>query len=199
MRANPSPENRPRNVSYNNTPWYSIPGFYPRATGNFTGSTDDIIRWAACKWGYPEDLLRAQAARESTGKMDALGVWVSDPSRCLPGHPIGADGRPGQCPGAVGIVQIYGYHFQPGIEGSTRSTAYNLDLGLAIWRDCFEGNERWLGSNYGAGDLWGCVGRFYSGDWYGPSANWYIGELQSYMNQRIWTTARYINDQGPSV
>ncbi|MFN8020782.1 MAG: hypothetical protein U0Q03_04565 [Acidimicrobiales bacterium] len=199
VRANPSPENRPRNVSYNNTAWHSIPGFYERATGNFTGSTDDIIRWTACKWGYDEYVLRAQAARESTGKMDALGVWVSNSAQCLPGHPIGADGRPGQCPGAIGIIQIFGYYFPQAIEGSTRSTAYNLDIGIAIWRDCYEGGESWLGNGYHAGDLWGCVGRFYSGAWYDSGANWYINELQTWAAQKYWETSRYINDQGPSV
>jgi soluble lytic murein transglycosylase-like protein len=34
-------------------------------TGNFRGTTDEIIRWAAWKWGIDEDLLRAVAARES--------------------------------------------------------------------------------------------------------------------------------------
>ena len=199
VRANPSPENRPRNVPYNNTPWHSIPGFYERATGNFTGSTDDIIRWTACKWGYDEYVLRAQAARESTGKMDALGVWVSNSAQCLPGHPIGADGRPGQCPGAVGIIQVFGYYFPQAIEGATLSTAYNLDIGIAIWRDCYEGGEGWLGNGYAAGDLWGCVGRFYSGAWYDSGANWYINELQTWSAQKYWETSRYINDQGPSV
>lgn len=199
VRANPSPENRPRNVPYNNTPWRSIPGFYERATGNFTGSTDDIIRWAACKWGWDEYALRAMAARESTGKMDALGVWVSNPAQCLPGYTLGSAGRPGLCPGAVGIIQIFGYYFPQAAEGATRSTAYNLDIGAAIMRDCFEGNERWLGSGYGPGDMWGCIGRFYAGAWWNSDAVWYINEIQSWSNQRYWTLPRYINDQGPSV
>jgi soluble lytic murein transglycosylase-like protein len=32
---------------------------------SFRGTTDEIIRWAAWKWGIDEDLLRAVAARES--------------------------------------------------------------------------------------------------------------------------------------
>ena len=40
-------------------------GWYARVTGNFTGTTDQIIQWAACKWGIDEDIVRAQAAKES--------------------------------------------------------------------------------------------------------------------------------------
>ena len=29
-----------------------------RVTGNFTGTTDMILQWAACKWGIDEDIVR---------------------------------------------------------------------------------------------------------------------------------------------
>ena len=32
----------------------------------WVGTTDEIFQWAACKWGVPDDLLRAVAVREST-------------------------------------------------------------------------------------------------------------------------------------
>ena len=38
----------------------------PRIDGQFAGTTDEIFQWAACKWGLPDDLLRAIAVREST-------------------------------------------------------------------------------------------------------------------------------------
>ncbi len=38
----------------------------PRVDGHHTGTTDEIIQWAACKWGLPDNLLRAIAVREST-------------------------------------------------------------------------------------------------------------------------------------
>jgi hypothetical protein len=37
----------------------------PRVSGQFTGTTDEIIQWAACKWGLADNLLRAVALRES--------------------------------------------------------------------------------------------------------------------------------------
>lgn len=37
----------------------------PRVSGQFVGSTDEILQWAACKWGIADDVLRAVALRES--------------------------------------------------------------------------------------------------------------------------------------
>ena len=44
-----------------------------RVTGNYTGTTDQIIRWAACKWGIDEDLIRAVAVQESSWNMSTHG------------------------------------------------------------------------------------------------------------------------------
>lgn len=38
----------------------------PRVTGHHTGTTDENIQWAACKWGVADNLLRAVAVRESS-------------------------------------------------------------------------------------------------------------------------------------
>ncbi len=37
-----------------------------RVTGHHTGTTDENIQWAACKWGISDNLLRAVTVREST-------------------------------------------------------------------------------------------------------------------------------------
>jgi hypothetical protein len=37
--------------------------------GQYTGTTEMIIRWAACKWGLDEDMIRAQATVEH-------GTWI---------------------------------------------------------------------------------------------------------------------------
>jgi hypothetical protein len=38
----------------------------PRVDGQFSGTTDEIFQWAACKWGLSDDLLRAAAVSAST-------------------------------------------------------------------------------------------------------------------------------------
>ena len=40
--------------------------------------------------------------------------------------------------------------------------------------------ETWLGNGYSAGDAWGCIGRWFSGDWYGSSQN-YINTVKSHL------------------
>jgi hypothetical protein len=37
-----------------------------RVDGQFSGTTDEILQWAACKWGLPDNLIRADAVIEST-------------------------------------------------------------------------------------------------------------------------------------
>lgn len=37
----------------------------PRVSGQFTGTTDEVLQWAACKWGVADNVLRAVAVRES--------------------------------------------------------------------------------------------------------------------------------------
>lgn len=41
--------------------------------GQFTGTTDEIIQCAACKWGYPAELARAQAVEESNWDQSTVG------------------------------------------------------------------------------------------------------------------------------
>jgi hypothetical protein len=192
------PENKGMNRTYNATRGnQSLPSdFYQpaaplvgRVTGNFTGTTDEILQWAACKWGVDEDLVRAQAAVESWWTQTAKGDWASDPTHCAPGHGIGADGRPGECPNSWGILQNrYSPAAWPGLRDST---AFNADTAYMIWRTCYEGYEGWLntverGRDYGPGDALGCMGRWFSGRWYNSAATGYMSRVQEYKNGRIW-------------
>ena len=77
------------------------------------------------------------------------------------------------------------------------STAYNLDHSLAVIRSCFEGRETWLnqferGRDYGAGDIWGCVGLWFSGRWYFNNAD-YVVAVQDYLNRRVWEQPDFVN------
>ncbi len=165
----------------------------PRVDGQFTGTTHQILRWAACKWGIDEDLVYAQAAIESWWRQDTLGDWTTDASRCAPGRGLGADGKPGQCAESYGILQNRYPYEQSAWPGIANSTAMNADLAYGIWRTCFEGYEGWLntverGRDYAAGDTWGCIGRWFSGRWHTSAAEGYIDRVRDYLNQRIWET-----------
>ena len=46
---------------------------FSRVDGDFSGTTDEIIQWAACKWGIDEDIARAQVIKESYWYQSANG------------------------------------------------------------------------------------------------------------------------------
>lgn len=205
VRARPLPENRAANTTYNRATGRTLGATFfpasddpransqiaPRVDGQFTGTTYEILRWAACKWGIDEDVVAAQAAVESWWRQSAQGDWGSDQSACAPGHGLSADGKTGQCPQSFGILQNRYRYEQASWPGIAGSTAMNADTAYAIWRTCDDGYELWLnqldrGRQYAAGDLWGCIGRWFAGRWYTSDAQAYIGKVQSYLNQRVW-------------
>jgi autotransporter family porin len=204
------PENKRVNATYNATRGNQSLGsnffggsdpkansqFAPRVTGNYTGTTDEILQWVACKWGIDEDIVRAQAAKESWWRQTVKGDWTTNSANCAPGHGLGVDGTSGQCPESFGILQNRYPYEQSAWPGIYNSTAFNADTAYSIWRACYEGYEWWLndqekGANYAAGDAWGCVGRWFAGRWRTQPALDYISAVQTYYNQRIWETASF--------
>jgi hypothetical protein len=211
VRATPLPERKAVNRPFNQAAGQHVGSrlFDPGATdpransriaaridGAFTGTTQEILRWTACKWGIDEDLVYAQAAVESWWRQTTKGDFGSDASACAPGHGLGVDGTAGQCPQSFGILQNR-YPFERSTwPGIARSTATNADTAYAIWRACFEGYEHWLndverGRQYGAGDALGCMGRWFSGRWHTAAGDQYVAKVKDYLSRRIWETADF--------
>ena len=154
-------------------------------TGHYRGTTDDIIEWAAYKWGLPEDLLRAVAVKESTWDMDQLGDW---------------DGEQFD---SFGIFQVRRpYHCC--LPFSRDSTAFNADYYGAIVRAYYDGKQTWLndsniapenGQKYTAKDLWGSVGAWYSGRWHTEDSELnYVAPIKQIMRDRTWETDPNFDD-----
>ena len=78
-------EIRPQNASQNATKGtnknLTASTFRGRVDGNYTGTTDEILQWVACKWGIDPDVVRAQAAKESYWTMSTKGDYTTDPDR----------------------------------------------------------------------------------------------------------------------
>jgi hypothetical protein len=215
--ASANPEVRPGNSTFNDTTGQAVgPGFFPagdspkvqtlvsRINGDFTGTTEEILRWAACKWGISEDVVFAQAAAQSWWQQNALGDWVAKAQFCPPGHGLGVDGKPGECPENYGIMQIKYIFYKSGWPAFATSTAMSVDAAYAIWRSCYDGYEVWLndeprGQQYKAGNLWGCIGRWGAGAWYTPAADTYIAAVKKYLNERIWETPKFEEDNLPAA
>ena len=148
--------------------WGSCDGMRRRITGNFTGTTDEIIQWAAWKWGIDEDVLRAKAALESYWKQNALGNG---------GY-------------AHGLMQVHRQHHPAAALLAARSTAFNVDYYTGYMRYHFDGCARWLNDKpraerYRAGDLWGSVLAWCSGSWW-RGCDGYIGNIRRYLLERRW-------------
>jgi hypothetical protein len=171
------------------------PGSYlTRADGQFTGTTDGILKWASCKWGFDENVTRATAVNEThwlqlhvgdIGNGTSLGILQiksSDyPSTC---ESVASS----QNTGDVTNSDCYSY----------LSTAFAADYKLAQQRACFEGQVSYLTSETptagyptypnGTADqmMWGCVGWWYSGSWYDSGALNYISQVQGYLADQTW-------------
>ena len=188
-RVKPAAEIRPENnaansnegsrANANTRPDWSQ---FSRVDGDFSGTTDEIIQWAACKWGIDEDIARAQVIKES--------YWYQS-----------ANGDNGE---SWGLGQVRDTAHQSAFQYSVNarnSSAYNLDYTYATWRACYEGVYTWLNTverngTYGPGDVWGCVGLWFSGRWYvgndaylnqpGDSVRWHY-------DNKTWLTSTFIN------
>jgi autotransporter family porin len=192
-------EPRPQNATANRTNVYAQgfrfhsgyfdtygPAYGARVTGNFSGTTDQILRWAACKWGFDEDTVRAQAVVESTWFQSTLGD-------CNGGS---TQPETHGC-ASVGILQVKGADIPATFDGTWpaawKSTAFNADFAMANRRLCFEGKVTWLAEgnpSYKAGDLWGCIGSWFSGRWHDSGAEQYIQHVQAVKAAKVWTTWR---------
>lgn len=183
------------------TPWNETIGVDPKAnnlllqiTGNFTGTTDEILQWAACKWGIDEDIVRAEVAVESNWHQNFLGDYTTDHSLCPPGTWNGKS-----CYQSYGLLQLKYYYFQSTWPMSRDDTAFNVEYVLGVIRTCFEGWTTYLNertplpgySHYHAGDIWGCLGRWYSGGWYDQGAVTYIQKVKTALAQKPWLEAGF--------
>jgi len=188
-RVRPSGEVRPENASANsrrgsraNANTRNDWSQFSRVDGDFVGTTDEIIQWAACKWGIDEDIARAQVIKES--------YWFQS-----------VNGDNGESWG-LGQVRDTAHQlaFQYSVNART-SAAYNLDYTYATWRACYEGVYTWLNTverngTYAAGDVWGCVGLWFSGRWYvgndaylnqsGDSVRWHY-------DNKTWQTSTFVS------
>ncbi len=170
---------------YNLIPWTldtfgiddEADAFRQRIDGNFAGTTDEILLWGACKWGFKHNVVRAMAVAESAWRMSKVG----DLDKGTPSY---------------GILQVKAA-FHPGTApASQKSTAFNVDYALGYIRACYEGYIDWLGrqfDSYGPGDIWGCVGHWFSGGWHDEGATNYVGDVRGHARLKIWRRADFDN------
>lgn len=151
-----------------------------RVTGNFTGTTEDILRWGACKWGFDEDVTRARAVTESSWSINTEGDRTESAGLCQ------TMGLNPPCNQSYGLLQVKGSVHEGTYPASKQATAFGVDYAMAWLRACYDGAMGWLGPDYSAGDEWGCVGAWFSGLWKDGGATDYIGVVRGHLNGRTW-------------
>ena len=155
--------------------------FAPRVTGNFQGTTEQILRWGACKWGFDEDITRARAVTESSWRMTTKGDTTDDSAAC------DLLGLSAPCAQSYGLLQVKGTVHEGTYPASTRSSAFGVDYAMAWLRSCYEGGFSWLVEfGHAAGDEWGCVGTWFSGNWWDQEAKDYVDEVRRNLDDRAW-------------
>lgn len=103
-----------------------------RVDGQFTGTTDEIFQWAACKWGLPDNYLRAEANQESTWYQ-----YLTYPSgRCVEFYGCGDRfSGPSTASGVFcnGIAQ-FGYDYQRDWGTNLCPQTFSI-MGIKSWWD----------------------------------------------------------------
>jgi hypothetical protein len=159
-----------------------------QVTGNFTGTTNQIIQWAACKWGLDENLLRAVAVQES------------DWHESMVGDNCGTTGR-----ASYGLFQIKNAYCGGGAAWggypyTAQDSALNADFYGAYIRSCvdndFYDGGSWLYNGQSIAQIssargydyavWGCVGSWFSGSWYDSGAQSYIASVKGHLSGKDW-------------
>ncbi len=150
--------------------WGSGEDLRQKITGNFKGTTDEIIQWAAAKWGLPVDVVRAQAVVETYWHNEYVGDQ---------GH-------------SFGLMQIKDFVAPFTHPMSATSTAFNLDYYAASIRYYYDGHSDWMNNQpgrvgtYAGGDLWGSIGAWFSGNWHDEGSEDYIAKVKNALADRTW-------------
>jgi len=211
----PEPENRPGNSAANSympsagqlQAFYgaTVPGgnttvqtnpYNAYVTGHYTGTTDDIIQWAAWKWGIPADWLRAQYVQESNWNMSQLGDLATVSPTWYSEYPAVA-----KIAGTDEVYQSMGISQVKWIpDGSVgagteplrwESTAFNADYQAATLRFYFDNPDglrsAWGDSTYAPGNAWDSLGGWFSPyPWLNSGQLAYISEVQGHLAARTW-------------
>lgn len=166
-------------------------------------STDDLIQWAAHKWGIPENWLRAEYALESYWNMFQLGDSTAVSSTWYSEYPSQS-----QIAGTSNVYQSLGItqvRWAP--DGSLgdgteplrwESTAFNIDDQAATVRFYYDDpsgvRNTWGDTSYVPCQQWNSIGGWYSPyPWNNSGQATYIADVQSYLSEQIWTTPSFLD------
>jgi hypothetical protein len=166
-------------------------------------STDDLIQWAAHKWGIPEDWLRAEYVQESYWSSYQLGDEVAAPQRLYSRYP-----RQARVPGTLQVYQSLGVtqvrwdpqgDFGAGTEPLRwESLAFNVDYQAAMVRFYYDNPQgarsAWGDSTYAPCEKWSAISGWYSAyPWHNPGQATYIDDVKSNLASTSWRSGDFLS------
>ena len=165
-------------------------------------STDDLIQWAAHKWGIPENWLRAEYVVESYWNQFNLGDDTRVSSRWYDLYPYQS-----RIPGTSNVYQSLGItqvrwapdgSFPPGTEPLRwESTAFNIDEQAATIRFYYDNPSgarySWGDPRYAPCQKWPSLGGWYRPyPWGNASQASYIKAVRGDLNERDWASPSFL-------
>jgi hypothetical protein len=166
-------------------------------------STDDLIQWAAHKWGIPEDWLRAEYVQESYWNAFQLGDEASVGPHWYSLYPLQA-----RIPHSRSVYQSLGItqvkwipdgSVGPGTEPLRwQSTSFNIDYQAATVRFYFDNprgaRSSWGDSSYIPCQAWNSIGAWFEPyPWGNGGQRQYVGEVRGYLADREWTASNFVH------
>jgi hypothetical protein len=164
-------------------------------------STDDLIQWAAHKWGIPEDWLRAEYVKESYWNQFMLGDDTPVPASWYRLYPSQS-----RVPHSSGVYQSLGItqvrwapdgSLHPGTEPLRwLSTSFNVDYQAATVRFYYDNPQgsrtAWGDGSYVPCQAWNSIGAWYQPyPWNNAGQHGYVASVQGILSDREWTKASF--------
>jgi hypothetical protein len=166
-------------------------------------STDDLIQWAAHKWGIPEDWLRAEYVQESFWNSFQLGDEAPVKEVWYRRYPTQAR-VPGQRSAftSMGLSQVK--WIPDGSVGAGteplrwESTAFNIDYQAATVRFYYDNPQgtrsAWGDPSYAPCQKWNSIGGWFEPyPWGNGPAEHYIALVRQHLANRDWTRSDFVH------
>lgn len=182
-------------------------GYVDGRDGLHHPSTDELIQWAAHKWGIPENWLRAEYVLESNWNSFMLGDQTPVSAADYRRYPVQA-----RVPGTLQVYQSLGItqvrwdpkgDFGAGSEPLRwLSTAFNIDLQAATVRFFYDdphgARKLWGDSSYRPCQRWNSIGGwFHPYPWSNPGQAQYVRSVQDNLRNASWRSSDFLGATPP--
>jgi hypothetical protein len=133
------------------------------------------------------NIVRAQAVVESYWVQSTQGGATTQQSICAPGTWNGK-----VCYHYFGLLQLTYQYWKSAWPLMRDDSAFGVEYVYALIRNCYEGRAGYSQAavagypDYHAGDIWGCIGAWYSGAWYTQGSLQYIASVKTQLADKTW-------------